>query len=99
MKQHNYYVYIMSSVSYVLYIGVTSDLVKRVEQHKDGVFEGFSKKYQIKKLVYYEWFTDINVAIAREKELKGWRREKKVKLIKDTNPTWRDLYNDLISKE
>jgi len=89
----------MSSVSYVLYIGVTSDLVKRVEQHKDGVFEGFSKKYQIKKLVYYEWFTDINVAIAREKELKGWRREKKVKLIKDTNPTWRDLYNDLISKE
>lgn len=96
MHQHNYYVYIMSAFSKIIYIGVTNNLIRRVEEHKQKIADGFTKKYNLGCLVYYEYFTDINYAIAREKELKGWRREKKINLIKNTNPTWRDLYNDLI---
>lgn len=95
-KSHNYYIYIMASFHRTIYIGVTNDLVRRVEQHKDGVLEGFSKKYKTHFLVYYEHFTDIRSAISREKELKAWRREKKVNLIEKINPAWLDLYKDII---
>lgn len=86
----------MASATAVIYIGVTNDLIRRVEEHKNGVTDGFSKNYKTNHLVYYEYFRDINDAIRREKELKGWRREKKVVLIEMTNKNWRDLYNNLI---
>lgn len=86
-----YYVYIMTSKSGTLYAGVTSDIKKRVYQHKFKLVEGFTKKYSICRLVYFEETTDINVAIQREKEIKGWRRSKKIDLIKSVNPTWKDL--------
>ena len=95
MKQHNYYVYIMSSFSKVLYIGVTNDLQRRVDEHKQGIFKGFSKKYKTKKLVYYEHTNNIEGAIEREKQLKKWRREKKINLIEKINPKWDDLYSNL----
>lgn len=79
----------------MLYIGVTKNLIKRVEEHKNEINEGFTKKYQTKNLVYYEYFTDIRQAIHREKELKGWSRKKKITLIQDKNPTWKDLYSDI----
>ena len=86
-----YYAYIMASISRVLYIGVTDDLERRVREHKQGEVQGFTQKYRLKKLVYLEEFGDIRQAIAREKQLKGWRREKKVALIEAENPHWRDL--------
>ncbi|HLD60612.1 MAG TPA: GIY-YIG nuclease family protein [Patescibacteria group bacterium] len=95
----NYYVYIMASVSGVLYIGVTNNLIRRVEEHKDEIVEGFSKKYKTKKLVYYEYFGDINYAILREKELKGWVRRKKIALVEKDNPRWYDLYDKLIDRD
>lgn len=93
---HNYYVYIVSSFSKVLYIGVTNNLIRRIEEHKNEITDGFTKKYKVNKLVYYEYFTDINFAIAREKEIKGWRRSKKINLIININPEWRDLYSELL---
>ena len=86
-----YYIYIMTSETGTLYTGVTSDLRKRVYQHKNKLIEGFTKKYGITRLVYFEETTDINNAIQREKEIKGWRRSKKIDLIKSVNPTWNDL--------
>lgn len=86
------YVYIISSLSKVLYIGITSDLEKRIYQHKNELLEGFSKKYKIDRLVYYEIFEAIRTAIAREKQLKGWRRDKKIALIEKDNSTWQDLF-------
>ncbi len=85
------WVYIMSSHSRCLYIGVTSDLSGRVWEHKSGVLEGFTKKYKINQLVYHELFHDIESAIAREKQLKGWSRTKKIALIEKMNPGWEDL--------
>ena len=85
------WVYIMSSHSRCLYIGVTSELSGRVWEHKNGVFEGFTKKYKINQLVYHELFHDIESAIAREKQLKGWTRAKKIALIEQMNPGWEDL--------
>jgi len=85
------WVYIVSSHSRCLYIGVTSDLSGRVWEHKSGVFEGFTKKYKINQLVYHELFRDIESAIAREKQLKGWSRAKKIALIEKMNPGWEDL--------
>jgi len=85
------WVYIMSSHSRCLYIGVTSDLPGRVWEHKNGLFEGFTKKYKINQPVYHELFHDIESAIAREKQLKGWSRAKKIALIEKTNPGWEDL--------
>ncbi len=79
-----------------LYIGVTSNLVRRVFEHKNGMVEGFTKKYNVHKLVYYEHTGDINGAINREKQLKKWRREWKLKLIEESNPEWKDLYQELI---
>lgn len=87
-------VYIMASRTLVLYIGVTSNLHGRVFKHKKHWFEGFSAKYRCERLVYYEQFETMEEAIAREKELKGWRREKKIALIKTKNPTWIDLSAD-----
>jgi putative endonuclease len=95
-KMKDYYVYVMSSHSGVLYIGVTSDLIKRVYEHKNGLVEGFTKKYKTKKLVYYESTKDVLSAIEREKQLKKWRRDKKDALIEKMNPARRDLYDDLV---
>jgi putative endonuclease len=85
------YTYIMGSDTGTLYTGVTSDLNTRVKQHKNGTFEGFSKKYGCTRLLYYEECDDIRVAIAREKQIKGWRREKKLNLIRTLNPEFKDL--------
>jgi putative endonuclease len=89
------YVYILASESGTLYIGFTTDLVKRVWEHKSDLVEGFTKKYKCHKLVYYEQGEDFDSALAREKEIKKWRREKKEKLIKTMNRGWRDLYDDI----
>ena len=93
------YVYILSNkTGEVLYVGVTSDLLRRVYEHRNHLVEGFTDKYNVTKLLYYEGFTLIEDAIKREKQLKGWRREKKVDLIKTTNPDFADLY-DVLMKE
>ena len=89
MKQ--YYIYIMTNHSKTLYTGVTSDLAGRVYQHKEGTGSAFTRKYKINRLVYYEEFSDIKEAIAREKQIKGWVRRKKIDLIESINPTWDDL--------
>ena len=93
-----YYVYILASVTNVtLYIGVTSNLVRRVYEHKNHLDpEGFTAKYNVHKLVYYEATTDVKVALEREKQLKKWRRSKKNFLIETVNPTWSDLYLELL---
>lgn len=79
-----------------LYIGVTADLVKRVHEHKEGLVKGFTQKYGIKELVYYEEFDEITFAIEREKQLKNWRRDWKINLIERENPYWEDLYKNII---
>jgi len=96
-KAHRYYVYIVASKSRTLYIGVTNNLLHRVEQHRGGEYDGFTKKYKIHRLVYFERFQYIGNAITREKELKGWLREKKVALISAANPTWEDRYMEYIT--
>jgi putative endonuclease len=89
----NYYVYILASQrNGTLYIGVTNDLVRRVYEHKKGLFEGFTKKYRVHQLVYYECTPNINAAVEREKQMKKWRREWKLELIDKNNPFWEDLY-------
>ena len=85
-----YYVYIMASRSRVLYTGVTNDLARRVREHKRGLIPGFTSMYRITRLVHFEAFTDIRDAIAREKQVKGWVRARKVRLIEECNPTWED---------
>ena len=97
ISDDKYYVYILfSKRNGTLYVGVTSDLVKRVWEHKNKVVEGFTKKYSVDKLGYYEIFDDINEAIAREKQLKAGSRQKKTDLIETNNPEWIDLYNEII---
>jgi len=92
-----YYVYILvSEKNGTLYIGVTNNLIKRVWQHKNNEVEGFTKKYNTHSLVYFEQTTDVKSAIEREKQLKHWNREWKIKLIEEKNPSWNDLYDDLI---
>jgi putative endonuclease len=87
-----YYVYILTNnTNKVLYIGVTNDLNRRIYEHKNKLVEGFSKKYNLNKLVYYEMTDDIQAAIQREKQLKNWHREWKINLINSTNPAWEDL--------
>lgn len=94
MKQ--YYVYILASKKNgTLYIGVTNNLARRVYEHKEGLIEGFTKKYNVKRLVYYEITYDINEAIKREKALKKWLRKWKIELIEKMNPEWKDLYNEI----
>ena len=91
------YVYIMTNKSNrVLYTGVTTDLKRRVGQHKEGTIAGFTRRYNVNKLVYVEVFPDVRDAIAREKQIKGGSRQKKVDLINAANPEWRDLYDDLL---
>ena len=89
MKQ--YYVYTMSNRSKTLYTGVTNDLERRVYEHKHKIIDGFTKKYNIFKLVHYEVTDNIENAIEREKQIKGWKRDKKVALIESINPNWDDL--------
>ena len=91
MKNYSYYVYMLSSESGALYLGVTNDLARRLSEHKQDLVEGFTKKYKCHLLVYHEHFTDITQAIAREKYLKGKKREFKVNLIRSINPKWSDL--------
>ena len=79
-----------------LYIGVTNNLIRRVYEHKQGIIEGFTKKYNLKKFLYFEVFNDIQGAITREKQLKHWNREWKLELIKKTNPIMNDLYDSII---
>jgi putative endonuclease len=86
-----YYIYIMASRSRVLYTGVTRDLARRVTQHKQGLTPGFTSKYRVTRLVYFEEFADIREAIAREKQLKGWKRSRKIRLVETRNPIWEDL--------
>jgi len=86
-----FYVYIMSSVSGTLYIGMTSDLKRRVWEHKEHIIDGFTDKYNVDRLLYFERFQNAETAIKREKQLKGWRREKKIKLIDSSNCRWDDL--------
>ena len=90
------YIYILSNNSKTLYVGVTSDLIKRIYEHKNNITKGFTTKYNIKSLVYYEIFDSIEDAITREKQLKAGSRLKKVALIESLNPTWKDLYNELL---
>ena len=90
-----YYVYIVASENNrTLYIGVTNDIVRRIAEHKGEIIEGFTKTYHVCKLVYLEPCNDVYAAISREKQLKGWRREKKVSLIVKENPFWKDLSID-----
>jgi putative endonuclease len=91
MADNFYYTYIMASRSHTLYIGVTRQIEVRVQQHKRAEIEGFTKLYQCKRLVWFERFTLPDSAIAREKQLKGWNRAKKIALIEKNNPTWIDL--------
>ena len=92
MKIHLYYVYILTTKNNkMLYVGVTNDIVRRLWEHKSGVNEGFTKKYNIHKLVYLEVFDYVDLAIAREKQIKGYSRAKKDKLVTDSNPEWNEL--------
>jgi putative endonuclease len=97
-REYNFYVYILSSRSRTLYVGITSALLRRVHQHREGNADSFTARYGIHRLVYFENFAYADNAIAREKELKGWLREKKMALIAAANPTWHDLYPDLLAK-
>lgn len=91
----HYYVYMLSSYRGTLYVGVTNELVRRVEEHRLKVVDGFTKRYNVTRLVYYEATEDIRSAIAREKQIKGWVRTKKVALIESMNPYWKDLAEEL----
>lgn len=93
-----YYVYIMTNQSRTLYTGVTSNLIWRVHEHKQKLIGGFTKKYNMTILVYYEVTTDVRSAIAREKQIKGWLRSKKIALIESMNPEWKDLGEELVSE-
>ena len=87
----HYYVYIMTNRSGTLYVGMTNDIRRRVWQHRHKLIEGFTKRYNITRLVYYEETPDVAAAIAREKQIKGWLRKKKIALIESHNSGWKDL--------
>ncbi len=93
----DYFVYIMASrKNGTLYIGMTNNLVRRVLEHKNDIVAGFTKRYAVHNLVYYEQTDDVLSAIKREKQLKKWYRRWKIELIEQNNPTWRDLYNEIV---
>ncbi len=95
MKQHQYFVYILvNKLDSVMYIGMTNDLKRRLYEHQHHLVEGFSDKYNVNKLVYFEETSDVKSAIEREKQLKKWRRDKKNKLVEAINPNWDDLSKD-----
>jgi putative endonuclease len=96
MNKHGYVYILASQRNGTLYIGVTSDLVKRIYEHKNNLIDGFTKQHNIKILVYYEIAEEVDKAIQREKSLKKWRRDWKLDLIEANNPGWRDLYDDII---
>jgi putative endonuclease len=85
----------MASHSGVLYVGVTNDLNRRVAEHKEGLVPGFTQRYKVNRLVYFESMPEVNAAIAREKQLKRWNREKKIRLIETVNPSWKDLADEV----
>ena len=85
------YVYILSSKTRRLYVGMTNDLARRVQQHKDRMVEGFTSRYNIDRLVYYEETNDVRDAVDREHQIKAWRRDKKISLVESVNPSWDDL--------
>jgi putative endonuclease len=91
MNDHEYFVYVMSSGTGTLYIGITNSIYRRALEHKRGEIEGFASKYHCDRLVHYESFDDVHKAIGREKQLKGWTRAKKIALIESRNPRWQDL--------
>jgi putative endonuclease len=91
-----YYVYILSSHRRVLYTGVTGDLHRRMHEHRHHVLEGFTKRYNVTQLVYFESTTEVWAAIAREKQIKRWSRSKKVALVKSMNPNWKDLAPEVL---
>ncbi|HUU85547.1 MAG TPA: GIY-YIG nuclease family protein [Phycisphaerae bacterium] len=86
-----YYIYIMTNHSRTLYVAMTNDLCRRVAEHRDGLTGGFTRRYRINQLVYFEEYRDVRDAIQREKQIKAWRREKKIALIEQVNPHWDDL--------
>jgi putative endonuclease len=93
----NYFVYLLASQKNgTLYVGVTNDLIRRVWEHKNDFVEGFTKHYQIHRLVWYEETTDVTSAIQREKQIKKWRRQWKINLIEKENPEWEDLFDQLV---
>ena len=94
MREKTYWVYILASASGVLYTGITNDLQKRSVQHRQKRVPGFTRTYNVKKLIYFEMFTDVRAAIALEKQIKRWSRAKKVELIERQNPKWLDLAAD-----
>jgi putative endonuclease len=95
-----YYVYILANWSNkVLYIGVTNNLERRLYEHKNKLIKGFTEKYNVNKLVYFDSTTDVKAAIEREKQIKGWTRLKKSNLIESINPHWKDLYEELNKKD
>ena len=96
-RERNYWVYICASgLGGTLCIGVTNDLVRRVYEHKNKIAEGFTKKYEVDRLVYFEAFDDVENSIRREKRVKKWNRAWKVRLIEETNPNWADLYPSIV---
>ena len=92
----SYYVYILTNAgNRIFYVGVTSNLVKRIYEHKSKAVEGFTSQYRVNKLVYFEETSDVHSAIDREKKLKKWRRDFKIQLVSKINPDWHDLYDDI----
>ncbi|MCH7960353.1 MAG: GIY-YIG nuclease family protein [Candidatus Hydrogenedentes bacterium] len=97
LREHRYFVYLLTNRNdKVMYVGMTNDLERRLYEHKNKTFEGFTKKYNVSKLVYFEETNDVWAAIAREREIKKWRREKKNSLVNADNPDWKDLSADWI---
>jgi len=93
-RDRKYYVYILTNGARTLYVGVTNDIVRSVYEHKHKMVDGFTKKYNLTYLAYYDETTDVMSAIEREKQIKGWRRCKKIELVESVNPNWRDLAMD-----
>jgi putative endonuclease len=90
-RPDTFWAYIMGSESGVLYVAVTSDFARRVMQHKSKIIPGFTQRYNVRKLVWFEAHSSVRAAVSREKDIKGWGRMKRVKLIEEHNPTWKDL--------
>ncbi len=96
-EMKSYYVYILASKrNGTLYIGITNNLIRRIYEHKQGMVKGFTKKYHVDRLVYFEENNDVISAITREKQMKKWKRSWKINLIEKNNPEWKDLYHDLL---
>jgi putative endonuclease len=95
-RQQQYWVYIATNGSKTLYTGVTNDLQRRMHEHRNSLIPGFTSKYRIDRLVYFETTSDVRAAIAREKQIKGWRRDRKIALVEAANPKWADLSREWV---